>query len=110
MFVFNHETKAVDLGGGVTRRVLSYANDLMLVEVSMKAGSKGAVHQHPHHQVSYIAKGSFRFNLNGDIRTVSQGDSIYIAPDLPHGIEALDDAIIVDTFSPAREDFLEQQA
>lgn len=36
-----------DLGGGMQRRVLSYSEELMSVEVAFEAGAVGAAHTHP---------------------------------------------------------------
>lgn len=106
MFGFNEQVTSQVCGEGVTRKILSYNDNLMMVEVTFEQGAIGTVHTHVHDQICYIAKGSFKFNLNGDERVVKQGDSICIASNLPHGVEALEDAIIVDIFTPMREDFL----
>ncbi len=106
MFVKNSELAPLDLGGGVSRKILGMGGSLMMVEVSFKAGGVGAEHTHPHEQVSYLAKGKMEFTLNGETRIVEEGDSIYIPSNAPHGTVALTDAVIVDIFSPIREDFL----
>ena len=64
------------------------------------------VHKHVHEQICYIAQGSFKFDLNGDVRIVKQGDSVCVASNLLHGVEALEASVIVDIFTPKREDFL----
>ena len=46
--------RLIDLGGGTTRRILAYNDDLMSVEVSFETGAEGAVHTHPHTQLSYV--------------------------------------------------------
>ncbi len=106
MFVKNADLQPTSVGDGVTRKILGTGGSLMMVEVTFKAGGVGSVHTHPHEQVSYIAKGSFEFTLNGESRVVSEGDSIYVPSDAPHGTVALTDAVIVDIFTPIREDFL----
>ncbi len=78
----------------------------MLVEVCFKKGSRGYVHTHPHEQISYVRKGSFEFELDGKREVISVGDSVYVPADKPHGVLALEDSVIVDTFTPQREDFL----
>jgi quercetin dioxygenase-like cupin family protein len=44
--------------------------------------------------------------LKGKRKKVSVGDSIYIAPGESHGVVALEDSVIIDVFTPQREDFL----
>lgn len=106
MFFKNNEMKVSEMGQGVVRKVLARGGKLMLVEVSFVKGGKGPLHSHPHEQVSYVVKGSFEFNLDGEKQVLKKGDSVYIAPDKPHSLISLDeDSIIVDTFTPQREDF-----
>ena len=107
MFVLNNSVNPTDLGQGVTRKILASAGTLMMVEVTFKKGAEGAVHGHVHEQASYIVNGSFEFNLNGNKQHVKKGDSIYIPTNEMHGVLALeDDSIILDIFTPQREDFL----
>ena len=106
MFVVNRDVQPTPCGDGVCRKILGTGGGLMMVEVTFQKGGVGDVHAHPHEQVSYIAKGSFAFTLNGETKVVSVGDSIYIPSMAPHGTVALEDSVIVDVFTPIREDFL----
>lgn len=107
MFGFNNTMDYEICGDGVKRKILTYSNKTMMVEVTFEKDAVGAIHTHSHEQISYIAKGSFEFNLDGQKKVVHTGDSILIPSDLPHGVIALeDDSIIVDVFTPPREDFL----
>ena len=47
------------VGDKVKRKIMSYSKDLMLVKVAFEKGGIGAVHKHPHLQISYIANGVF---------------------------------------------------
>ncbi len=107
MFVKNSDVESQYAGERVTRKILGTGGKLMMVEVTFEKGAVGSVHTHPHEQVSYIANGSFEFDLNGEKQIISKGDSVYIKSDAPHGTVALEEgSIIVDIFSPIREDFL----
>ena len=92
---------------GVSRKVLAWNDDLMMCEISFQAGAKGKVHAHPHTQVSYVGRGSFRFRVGDETKVVRRGDSILIPPNTLHGVEALEEAMLVDVFSPARQDFVQ---
>lgn len=106
-FGLNSMAVAQNLGGGVTRRVLTYGGKLMMVEVTMSKGGRGEVHTHPHEQISYIAAGAFEFTVGEEKQVVHAGDSLYVAPDVPHGTLSLEDgSVVVDIFTPIREDFL----
>ena len=74
----HHEQKLIDLGGGVTRRILSYDENLMSVEVSFETGAVGAEHTHPHTQCSYVLSGKFSYSVEGEAVELKPGDSIVV--------------------------------
>jgi unsaturated pyranuronate lyase len=94
------------MGPGVRRRILGHGSDLMMVSVDFEPGAIGAMHRHPHRQVTYVARGSFRVTVDGRDETLRAGDSFFVASGLLHGVEALEAGTLVDVFTPAREDFL----
>lgn len=91
---------------GITRRILAHGGKMMGVEASFERGAVGEAHRHPHEQFSYVLSGSFMYEAEGKTYTLHQGDSYYVAPDELHGATALEDAVILDIFTPQREDFL----
>lgn len=95
-----------DLGGGVSRKVVAYCKDVMLVEVHFEKDSVGSMHQHPHTQCTYVLEGKFRFDLDGEQHVVSAGDSLAILPNCSHGVVCLEKGVLLDVFSPMREDFV----
>ena len=44
--------------------------------------------------------------MDGKKQILNAGDSYYVKPDTRHGVKALEDAAILDVFTPQREDFL----
>jgi len=106
MIVRNDEVKLSDLGSGVSRKVLSHVDSMMMVEVHFIKGAVGEIHAHVHEQISYIIKGSFQLDIIGEKEIVKAGDTFYIDPDVLHGVLALEDSTILDVFTPQREDFL----
>ncbi len=106
MFVPSSDCPVREVDRGVTRQILAHDPHLMMVRVNFAAGAVGYVHTHPHRQITYVASGRFEVSIGDERRVVSAGDSFYAAPDVPHGVTALEDSVLVDVFSPAREDFL----
>jgi quercetin dioxygenase-like cupin family protein len=96
-----------DLGGGVSRKILGWDNQVMMVKVKFEKGAEGAPHQHFHTQTTYVAKGKFEFTVDGEKKTVEYGDGLYIPPNLVHGAVCLEEGVLIDVFSPVREDFLD---
>lgn len=100
------ETKTQALGGGCSRRVLAHDAQLMIVEVGFEQGAVGAVHAHPHTQATYVKEGKFRFTIEGREATVGEGDSLIFPSGIPHGTLCLEKGVLIDVFTPQREDFL----
>ena len=100
------ETVAIQLGGGVERRILAHNPELMAVEVSFETGAVGAEHTHPHIQCSYVLSGIFRYSIEGDEVLLKQGDSIIVPGGLVHGTVCVERGTLLDIFTPRREDFL----
>ncbi|WP_379548878.1 cupin domain-containing protein [Qipengyuania sp. DSG2-2] len=96
-----------DLGGGISRQILGYGPDLMVVRVWFDEGAVGEVHAHPHSQSTLVESGKFEVFVDGHKQVLGAGDAFYIAPHLDHGAVCLEAGVLIDTFSPAREDFLE---
>lgn len=105
-FVFAKEVQEDDLGDGISRQILGYGPQIMVVRVWFDAGAVGSVHSHPHSQSTYVESGRFEVMIDGEKRVLEAGDCTYIAPNLDHGVVCLDAGSLIDTFSPIRADFL----
>ncbi len=101
------EQKPIGLGGGVTRRILSYDESLMSVEVSFEKGGAGAEHSHPHTQCSYVLSGKFSYSVEGEAVILNPGDSIVVPSGLPHSTVCLEKGVLLDIFTPMRKDFVQ---
>lgn len=105
-FVVAKDTVKEDLGDGITRQILGYGPEIMIVRVWFETGAVGQVHAHRHSQSTYVESGEFEVFIDGEKRVLGAGDSFYIAPHLDHGAVCLEAGVLIDTFSPLREDFL----
>jgi len=97
-----------DLGKGVHRKILGYDNQIMMVMVKFDEGAIGALHQHFHSQTTYCESGKFEFTVNNETKIIEAGDGVYIAPNLLHSAVCIHKGILIDVFSPVREDFLSE--
>jgi quercetin dioxygenase-like cupin family protein len=95
-----------EVAPGNRRAVLSQRPELMLVAFSFDKGAVGALHSHPHTQVSYAAEGSFDVTIDGVTTRLNAGASYLVAPNLGHGVVALEKGLLIDTFTPRRDEFL----
>jgi quercetin dioxygenase-like cupin family protein len=106
LLLFQSEIPIENLGGGVSRQILGYNQDLMMVKVIFEKDAIGYVHQHPHTQTTYCAKGAFDFTIGEETTTIREGDATYIPPNILHGVVCLEAGVLIDTFNPVRADFL----
>ena len=102
----NDEIEFEVVGKGAVRKILSYEKLAMCVENHFVAKSIGPVHVHPHTQIAYVTEGVFEFQVNDEKRVIKKGDSVLVPANIPHGCLCLEDGIIVDFFTPMREDFV----
>jgi quercetin dioxygenase-like cupin family protein len=91
---------------GVRRQVLGYGPDLMMVRVEFEQGATGALHHHPHRQVSYVAAGRFEVIVDGERAELAAGDCFFVDAERVHGVIAREAGTLVDVFTPARAEFL----
>ena len=94
-WVYHAEALPQAAGEGVTRRVLAYTDGLM-----------GALHHHPHTQITYVVSGAFEFTVDGVTHTVRAGDTILKEDGVEHGCVCTEAGILLDIFTPMREDFV----
>lgn len=105
-FVISDDISWDSVDKGVERKILGHDDQLMMVCVRFEKGAVGALHHHVHRQISYVESGLFEVNIDGHKKILKPGDCFLVAPDLMHGVVALEKGILIDIFNPAREDFL----
>ena len=78
----------------------------MCVENTFRTGAVGALHSHPHTQITYVASGVFEFTIGDEVHTVKQGDTLLKENGVIHGCICKEAGVLVDIFTPMREDFI----
>ena len=97
----------VETGEGVTRQVLADSPELMTVAFRFAAqGATGALHHHPHVQSTFVQSGRFRFTIADRDFEVGTGDAFVIPSNAVHGCVCLEPGVLIDGFTPRRDDFL----
>ena len=99
-------TNAIEMFPGVVRRTLTSGERLTLMEIRIAAGAEVPEHSHPHEQSGHVQSGRifFRFG-DGTEHEFGPGDSYLIPGSLTHFVRAIEDATIVEVFSPVREEY-----
>ena len=110
MIVKNKEIQFEKAGEGLKRKILSHDRSLMIVEVHFKKGGVGTPHAHDdHEQIGYIIRGRFEVTAGDEKEILGPGDSFYAGKKAVHGVVALEDSVLLDIFTPQREDFLKKK-
>jgi quercetin dioxygenase-like cupin family protein len=105
-FINSADIKWETVANGMERKILGYDDQVMMVLVRFEKGAIGALHHHVHRQISYVESGRFEVTIDGKNTILEQGDCFFVAPNLVHGVVALEKGMLVDVFTPARADFL----
>lgn len=107
MYVKIVDVPEEDLGGGVSRKILATGGSMMTAQFTFEKGAVGAPHTHVHEQVGYVLRGRFELTLGDDKTVIEAGDTYYVPSNTLHGVVALEDGVLLDVFTPQRQDFLE---
>jgi quercetin dioxygenase-like cupin family protein len=107
VFIENKEIPWEEVGHGLRRKIMSYDENLMLVKAEFQKDAIGTVHQHYHSQITYVESGVFEVEINGQKKVLQAGDVFYVQPHAPHGAVCLEAGVLIDVFSPMREDFVD---
>ncbi|HEV8286492.1 MAG TPA: cupin domain-containing protein [Chitinophagaceae bacterium] len=91
---------------GIKRQVYGYNEKIMLVKIKFEKDAIGALHEHYHSQVSYVESGMFKLTIGDETKILKAGDGYYVPPHVIHGCICMEPGILIDVFSPRREDFL----
>jgi quercetin dioxygenase-like cupin family protein len=95
---------------GIERQLI-WGERLMACRVRFAPHVATALHTHPHEQMTLVQKGRVRFTVNGQMVEASAGDVVCVPSQLEHAAVMLDEEVILlDIFTPVREDFLPRRA
>lgn len=91
---------------GILMRTLSVGSKTHMVEFRLGKGRAIPSHTHPHEQTGYLVSGTLALTVAGDKKVYNPGGSWVLASGVEHSAEVVEDAVIVEVFSPIREDYL----
>ena len=107
VFIENDDVSWEETAVGIKRKIMAYDERLMVVKVNFEKGAIGALHQHHHTQITHIESGKFEVEIAGEKKILQKDDAFYIPPNVIHGAVCLEPGVLIDIFSPMREDFVQ---
>jgi quercetin dioxygenase-like cupin family protein len=91
---------------GIERQMI-VGEHLMICRLRIGPKVVTTPHDHPHEQMTIVESGRVLFTIGDEQRLAQAGDVLHFPPGTWHGATMLDEEVIlVDIFSPIREDFL----
>jgi len=99
----------VELAHGISFTGLA-GEHLMVTHLHFAAGAVGAIHAHPHEQITVVLAGEVEFTLDEERTVLTAGDVVAIPGNTRHGVVALSSAAVLDIFTPVRDDLVEKLA
>jgi quercetin dioxygenase-like cupin family protein len=99
-------SKFKELLPGIFMKPLTYGENSLLCEFHIKQGAVIPAHQHPQEQTGYLVRGCLRFMSVEGETVVEIGSSWNFKGGFVHGAEALEDSVIIEVFSPIRQDYM----
>ena len=91
---------------GIDVKTLAYGEKTLMTKFALAKDSVLPRHAHIYEQTGYCLSGRLRLFIGDDTFDAGLGDSWCIPGNIDHGAEIMEDAIIIEVFSPVREDYL----
>jgi quercetin dioxygenase-like cupin family protein len=92
------------------KRQMVIGKNLMMCRFTFEPFLVTPEHTHPHEQMTLVIKGKVKFTVEGEVVIVAPGDVLHFPSNNRHGATMLDEEVVlIDIFSPIREDFLTNQ-
>ncbi len=96
----------VRVAEGIDRQMV-VGEKLMICRLTIQPRVVTPVHAHVHEQITMVERGRVLYIVDGVELVVSTGDVLHFPPNVPHGATMLEEEVVlVDVFTPMREDFL----
>ena len=98
------QVEAVQVSPQITRKAIHSAS-MTIARLEMQKDAVVPEHSHHNEQITLVEQGALRFAIHGGETVVRAGESLVIPPHMPHGVVVLEDTVLIDIFSPSREDW-----
>jgi quercetin dioxygenase-like cupin family protein len=91
-----------------TNRRYVMADRVTIARFELAAGGVVPRHSHENEQVTCVLSGALKFAFDGQEIVARAGDVVQIPSWLPHEVHVLEEALVIDVFSPIRQDWIDK--
>jgi quercetin dioxygenase-like cupin family protein len=106
MKLYNWDQITEDRLNPLATRQMIHGSNLTVARLRTRKGSLVPTHSHANEQITTVEQGAMLFVTPTEKIVVRAGESLCIPPNVPHSVESLEDCVVVDIFSPVREDWV----
>ena len=96
----------IQIAPGIKRRTITNGATMYQMRAQLDAGSRLPEHRHAQEQIALVITGRMKLIVEGVPHELTAGKAFYLASNVPHGVETIEDTTVIDTFSPPRDDYL----
>jgi unsaturated pyranuronate lyase len=100
------DVPAEQITPAISRRFIS-GDRVTVARFELKKGGVVPMHTHENEQVTFVISGALKFTIDGREEVVKSGEVLQIPGALPHEVEVVEDTLVVDVFSPVRQDWID---
>ena len=108
MKLYNWNEVAVQqLDNGITRQMIT-AGNMMLAQIFVPKGVSFPAHRISSEQITIYVKGGAVYQSEQSRIEAREGDILHIPAGVQHSDQVVEDTVVLDVFSPPREDWLKK--
>ena len=100
------DTTTERINEAISRRYIT-ADRVTIAQFDLKQGGVVPMHAHENEQISYVQSGTLLFTIDDQEIVVRGGEVIQIPGNVAHRVEVLEDSVVIDVFSPVRQDWVQ---
>jgi len=91
---------------GIEMKTSVYGENSLLTRFHLKKGSVLPRHSHPQEQTGFMVSGKMKLFIDKEECLVEPGDTWSIRGNIEHSAEVIENSVVIEVFSPLREDYL----
>lgn len=89
------------MNGDLVVKPMIKGDEMTLLEIHYEPGVGAPLHVHQHESLAYVVKGKVKMTVGQEVYILGPGDVCRHPQGVPHGVEGLEESIVVEIKSPA---------
>lgn len=90
-------------GGDLLVKPMMNGDEMVVMEIHYAAGVGAPAHVHSHESMTYVVRGKVKMVVGEQTYVLGPGDVCRHPAGVPHGVEALEESVMLEVKAPAPE-------